>query len=62
MTRPPTFRRQLGATKARLATINAVSERLRRDLGREPSDEEIAAFLATNVKFVTRARAGMLRS
>ena len=49
-------------SKARYATIAAVATRLERDLGRPPTDEEIARLLATNVKFVTRARVRLVRT
>jgi len=50
------FRKHPHPSRARMATIAAVAARLTRDLGHEPTDEEIARLLATKVKHIARAR------
>lgn len=58
-TRPPWRRRpaRRDAPTARTATIARVIDKLTAQLGRAPTDAEVAALLATHVSHVQRHRA-----
>jgi hypothetical protein len=52
-------RRNAAPSKARLATIVAIVARLNRDLGRDPSDYEVARLLGTSIRHVRKHRAAL---
>lgn len=49
--------RRAGALHGRALTVARLIARLRRDLGREPTDQELAQWLATTPEHIRRARA-----
>lgn len=54
----PTVQGRCTASRGRVATIRALIARMGRDLGRSPTDAQLAAMLTCSVEGVRRARNG----
>jgi DNA-directed RNA polymerase specialized sigma subunit len=59
MKRRPFRQGRHSAPRGRTSTIARLIERLTRETGRTPTDQQLAALLATSVAHIARARAAL---